>query len=178
MPIWNSHNNEVVAVSGRGASPSYRARSRSGVSGVTLLEMLIVLAILAVVIGIALPSYSEHLKRTDILQATTDIGHITNEIHDYFLDRNQYPASLNDIRLHDLEDPWGNPYEYFRIEGGTHKGKGKLRKDKNLVPINSDYDLYSKGPDGRSVSPLTAKHSRDDIIRANNGGFIGIAKDY
>ncbi len=42
-----------------------------------------------------------------------------------------------------------------------------------MVPINSDYDLYSKGPDGASQGPLTAKASRDDIIRANNGRFIG-----
>lgn len=55
---------------------------------------------------------------------------------------------------------------------------GKKRKDKSLHPLNTDYDLYSMGPDGRSVSPLTAKASRDDIIRANNGGFIGVAEDY
>ncbi|MCP5251868.1 MAG: hypothetical protein H6939_09135 [Burkholderiales bacterium] len=46
------------------------------------------------------------------------------------------------------------------------------------MPINSDYDLYSMGKDGASVSPLTAKASRDDIIRANNGRFIGRAADY
>jgi len=46
------------------------------------------------------------------------------------------------------------------------------------VPLNTDYDLYSQGPDGQSVSPLTAAKSRDDIIRANNGDFIGTAEDY
>jgi general secretion pathway protein G len=60
---------------------------------------------------------------------------------------------------------------------GIH-GHGQQRKDRNLVPINSDYDLYSMGPDGRSVSPLTAQASRDDIIRANDGGFVGKASDY
>jgi general secretion pathway protein G len=44
--------------------------------------------------------------------------------------------------------------------------------------LNSDYDLYSKGRDGRSVSPLTAKASRDDVIRASNGGFIGLGANY
>ena len=57
-------------------------------------------------------------------------------------------------------------------------GLGKMRKDKNLVPINSDYDLYSMGPDGISVSPLTAKASQDDIVRGRNGKFIGVATDY
>ena len=30
---------------------------------------------------------------------------------------------------------------------------------------------------GRTSPPLTAKHSRDDIARANNGAFIGVASD-
>jgi general secretion pathway protein G len=46
------------------------------------------------------------------------------------------------------------------------------------VPLNSDYDLYSSGPDGESRSPLTAAPSRDDIVRANNGGYIGLAGEY
>ena len=53
-----------------------------------------------------------------------------------------------------------------------------MRKDQNLVPINSDYDLYSLGEDGDSKAPLTARASHDDIIRANNGNFIGLGEDY
>ena len=55
---------------------------------------------------------------------------------------------------------------------------GMVRKDKNLVPINSDFDLYSMGPDGESVSPLTANSSRDDIVRGRNGDYIGNAAEY
>jgi general secretion pathway protein G len=54
----------------------------------------------------------------------------------------------------------------------------KPRKDKNLVPLNSDYDLYSMGKDGESQIPLTVKISHDDIIRANDGAFVGLAIDY
>lgn len=60
----------------------------------------------------------------------------------------------------------------------TTTGNGKVRKDHNLVPLNTDYDLYSMGEDGASVSPLTAKASRDDIVRANNGRYVGLASDY
>jgi len=38
--------------------------------------------------------------------------------------------------------------------------------------------LYSRGKDGDSSGPLSAKASRDDIVRANNGGFIGLGEDY
>jgi len=44
--------------------------------------------------------------------------------------------------------------------------------------LNSDFDLYSSGEDKNSKGPLSAKESRDDIIRANNGAFIGLAEDY
>ncbi len=75
-------------------------------------------------------------------------------------------------------DPWGNPFQYLKIEGRNTKGVGKLRKDRGLVPVNSDFDLYSKGRDGKSQSPFTSKASQDDIVRANNGRFIGLVSDY
>jgi general secretion pathway protein G len=53
-----------------------------------------------------------------------------------------------------------------------------MRKDRFLVPINTFFDLYSMGKDGQSVSPLTAQASRDDVIWANDGAFIGRASDY
>jgi general secretion pathway protein G len=49
-------------------------------------------------------------------------------------------------------------------------------QDKNIVPINSDFDLWSKGKVGASVSPR--QPSRDDVIRANGGGFFGLASKY
>jgi hypothetical protein len=56
--------------------------------------------------------------------------------------------------------------------------KGKPRKDHQLHPINCDYDLYSMGKDGKTAAPLTAKISQDDIIRANNGGYVGLVSNY
>ena len=76
----------------------------------------------------------------------------------------------------DLKDPWGNNYQYLNIE--TTTGLGKMRKDRFLVPLNTDFDLYSMGKDGDSQSPLTAEVSHDDIIRANDGEYIGIASEY
>ena len=56
--------------------------------------------------------------------------------------------------------------------------KKNMRMDKNLVPINADFDLYSKGRDGKSQQPLTAKDSLDDIVRGNDGGYYGLASKY
>ncbi|TKB57816.1 MAG: prepilin-type N-terminal cleavage/methylation domain-containing protein [Nitrospira sp.] len=62
--------------------------------------------------------------------------------------------------------------------GGGGCGSGQPRKDHFLHPINSDFDLYSMGKDGDSVAPLTAQKSRDDIIRANDGGYYGVASNF
>ena len=56
--------------------------------------------------------------------------------------------------------------------------KEKRRKDRFLVPLNKEYDLYSMGKDGKSQPPLTAKESYDDIVRANNGIYIGQASQF
>ena len=86
-----------------------------------------------------------------------------------------FPDSLADLGPVPV-DPWGNPYRYLNIANVS--GVGPLRKDHNLVPLNSDFDLYSMGEDGASSPSLTAANSRDDILRGNNGGFVGTATDY
>jgi general secretion pathway protein G len=60
--------------------------------------------------------------------------------------------------------------------GGGDDGLDKPRKDRFLVPINSDYDLYSMGPDGESKRNLNTPVSRDDVIRARDGAYIGVAE--
>jgi general secretion pathway protein G len=96
-------------------------------------------------------------------------------ITDFELTTGNLPNSLTDIGMDGMQDPWGNPYVYAN-HGSIPPGL--RRKDGSLVPINSDYDLYSKGEDGLSSPPLTANNSRDDIVRARNGEFFGKASEY
>jgi len=74
-------------------------------------------------------------------------------------------------------DPWGNNYQYLAIEDNV-KAKGNERADKNLVPINSDFDLYSNGKDGVTSRQLTSQNARDDVVRANDGRYYGLASNY
>jgi len=136
------------------------------------------MAIIGILSSIATPLFVTYRDRAILLETVVEIRLLEKEITVFFIDNKQYPDSLNDIGRGNLLDPWGNPYQYTRIDGGDIKGKGKYRKDQFLVPINKDYDLYSMGPDGKSVSPLTAAASRDDIIRAGDGAYIGWAYMY
>lgn len=124
---------------------------------------------------VAVPGYQDYTARVDDNQAEKDITIIQFQIDDYQLSNGNFPNSLSDIGLNDMKDPWGNSYVYANHDVIP---PGHRRKDKSLVPINSDYDLYSKGEDGRTTWPLTANHSQDDIIRARDGGYIGLAEEY
>lgn len=157
----------------RGLATARRNRAR----GMTIVEIVIVLAIAGVLAAVGVPMFSDYRYRAMVAQTKSDIVDMDVEIARYQSDNNgQLPDDLGDIGRAGLLDPWGNPYDYLNLTTGANPGK--VRKNKNLVPINSDYDLYSKGQDGDSKGPLTAKASRDDIIRANNGRFIGLASDY
>jgi general secretion pathway protein G len=141
----------------------------------TLLELMLALIVVALIGSIALPSYRAHVERTRVSQAVADIKRIEMAIERFVTDRGTHPASLADLGGATPVDPWGRPYRYLRMAGAN---VGQVRKDHAQHPLNTDYDLYSTGADGRTASPLTAAHSRDDIVRARNGSFVGRASTY
>jgi len=141
----------------------------------TLIEVMIAVAILGVSAAIAIPIYTEYKVKLNTAIAVKDIVNIQVAVESYYQAKDIFPNSLTDVSMNLLLDPWGAPYVYLNLDGVPI---GLMRKDQALVPINSDYDLYSMGPDGASVAPLTAMASRDDIVRGNNGAFIGVAADY
>lgn len=151
---------------------------RPGRAGFTLVELLIVVAIIAVLMAIAVPSYEHYRDRVLVAQAKSEILSLSVAIAQYTADNRVFPDSLAAIGKAGMLDPWNHPYQYLRLSPLDSGLMGKVRKDKNLVPINSDYDLYSMGKDGASVAPLTAKASHDDIVRASDGRFVGLASDY
>jgi general secretion pathway protein G len=154
----------------RRAKPGRVGRRRRGF---TIIELLLVVVIMGLLAALAIPNLQRVTERARNARAIGDIRAFGHEITEYHLENDVYPSSLADIGRGGAEDPWGNPYEYLVITG-----PGGARKDKFLVPLNSDFDLYSMGADGASSGPIGAATSRDDIIRANDGGFVGVAETF
>jgi len=144
----------------------------------TLVELAIVVAMVVTLAGIGIPAYTNAREKARNLRAMVDIRTLEKDIALYQVDSGKLAGTLADIGRENLRDPWGNPYEYLNFASAGKSWKGQARKDRFLVPLNSTYDLYSKGQDGKSQAPLTAKASRDDIVRANDGGYVGLASDY
>jgi general secretion pathway protein G len=148
-------------------------------SAFSLIEILVVMAIIGTLVALSILSASTMLEKARLRKACGDIAVISAKIGSYLSDYEYLPAALEAVDHINLIDPWGNPYQYLIILGKKkNEIEGKWRKDRFLIPINSDFDLYSMGKDGQSRPPLTAKVSHDDIIRANNGGYIGEASKY
>ena len=186
---------------------SYNSDRNIWLRGFTLIEIMIVMAIIGTLSAISVPNYLKYRTKGRIALAISDIRIIEKQIMCYWVDTGELPDSLNELPNGNITDPWGNPYQYLKIDGitagdvdnpsdsdnpsnhrpsaGNNPGNsgnagvlGQMRRDHFLVPVNTDFDLFSMGEDGKSRSPFTAKDSQDDIVRANNGMYVGLVSEY
>ena len=105
--------------------PNSRRRRR----GFTLIEVLLVMAILLILAGLAVVAIGRTLTGAQAKQAKIDISTLTQAINVYYLDVGTYPNTLVDLVAipdgvdpqkwngsyleKDLpKDPWGRDYEY------------------------------------------------------------------
>jgi len=61
--------------------------------GFTLIEVLITVAIVAILAAVALPSYTDYVTRSKIIEATTSLSDMRTRLEQEFLDSRQYPTS-------------------------------------------------------------------------------------
>jgi general secretion pathway protein G len=139
------------------------------------MELIITVAIGGLIASIAVPTYQSSMQRARVARAISDIGMMSVQLNRWYTQTFTFPETLADAALNDVVDPWGNPYRYLKIATAN---TGAVRRDRNLRPINSDYDLYSMGKDGETQTQLQGRKARDDVVRANDGQFLGLAKDY
>ena len=158
-----------------------RAPRREG--GFTFIEVVIAFMILGLLAAIAIPNFVRLLEKDKETQAISDINTIARKLQEYRMEF-PLPANLATINVGTpplpLIDPWGNPYRYLALYGLTTaeaKAAG-CRKRQNLNPINTDFDLYSMGPDGDTQENLKAVKGKDDIVRADEGAYVGVADKY
>jgi len=147
----------------------------SRMKGFTLIELVVAISIIGVLSALGYIGVRTFLERAQISAAVADVRNIDMKIKTYFAERLIFPDTLADVGMGGLIDPWKRPYVYWPITGDPTQ---KVRKDRNLHPLNTDFDLFSVGKDGDTNLALTAQASHDDIIRASDGHYVGLASGY
>ena len=156
-------------------APSFRHRLRDA-RAFSLIETLVVCALVSTLSAIGAAVYVQALNTARITRAIGDLQALDVDVRSFYLSHNRYPTTLSEARPIVPNDPWGRPYVYTDLS--QRGSRGRARKDGRLNPINSDFDLYSAGQDGLTRTPLTAPQSRDDVIRARDGAYLGLAAEF
>jgi len=142
--------------------------------GFTLIEMLIVMAVVAIMIAIIIPSYRGMQVDAWNMKAAKDAQTVAVAIESYYRHHNKYPDRLSDLLtaspaiIHALpDDPWKT----------SDDAAGTLGYIKGRTPGFGDYYIiYSKGMDGeddvKNRSNITGGTLRlpsgsDDIVQSN-----------
>src|SRR5262245_28363573 len=133
----------------RSVRPGIRQTTIERASGFTLLELLVVVAILGMLVGYVAPRYFGQLGKSEVTTARAQIEALGSALDQYRLDTGRYPATepglaallerpQNETKWNGPYlkknvplDPWGKPYLY--------KSPGE----------RGEYDLLSYGKDGQ-----------------------------
>lgn len=132
---------------------NYTYCARTARAGFSLIEIMIAIAIMAVLAVAVGPYLLGKLKKAKVSSAQTSLRTIDAAITSFHADIGQYPSRLRDLVKKPAEealarkwtdpylkvkneeiqlDPWNNPFQYKATPGAPHP-----------------YELYSFGPNGK-----------------------------
>jgi len=175
--------------------------------GFTIVELIVVIGVLAVLTIIGMGVYSHFIDKAKNTRAIAEIRGLEKEILEFWHTNDRLPDTLGELDGSAMLDPWKTPYQYInfditsggedsrrttgknnkgkgggedsrRTTGKNNKGKGQGKGLDKSTPLNSDFDLFSMGKDRMSAPDLSDPSSQDDIIRANDGSYTGLASEF
>jgi len=130
--------------------------------GFTIIELLIVIAVISILIGIALPRFKGMQDEGNIAKAKAELRTLQTAIESYYIhNNNAYPATgaaalqtalaaaTPSIITYVPTDPFGGTADYVYVMGGTN---------------SKFYIVYSVGPGGNGSAVIT-----DDAVVETNG---------
>jgi general secretion pathway protein G len=134
--------------------------------GFTLVELIMVLALIGILATMSVPLYNNYTEKAKIAAAIADIGILSNEITAFALDRNYTkPLTLSEIGRDNFLDPWKKKYEY--------RPNGVLKDEYGLFLNEQSFDVFSMGKDGLTADVGGVPETKDDIVRIGDGTFVG-----
>lgn len=65
--------------------------------GFTLVEVIIVMAVIGILVAIIVPNYKHHVARAKEVVLKENLYHIRDAISKFYQDKNKYPTALEDL---------------------------------------------------------------------------------
>lgn len=155
----------------------------------TIFEVLIVMAIIAILSAIAVPNFLEAQSRSKVSRVKADMRSMATGLEAYYVDNNDYPPNaellwqgavkyLSSPFADPFADYQGTPFKYVVGRSAIEKAiqAGYLPPDYPVTDNNEFWMIYSSGPDtmddrGAVVyDPTNGTISVGDVIRIKDGG--------
>ena len=126
-----------------------RKAGRQASSGFTLLELLVVVAIIGLLVGYVAPRYFSQVGKSEVQVARAQIDALEKALDQYRLDTRRYPSAEQGLAALMVRPPneanWGGPYLKKAVPNDPW-GRPYLYR----VPgSNGDYEVVSYGRDGK-----------------------------
>ncbi len=153
--------------------PLHRRVSLHNQAGYSLLELLFSFVVLAAILAIMVPTYYRFIGSSRVSATISELNGLQTEVVAFNLSEERYPDNLAETDTEITTDRFGNPYRYYRHDSGFG-----LEREIFGLPLNDDFDVYSMGPDGLTAQQIDDPDSLDDILRASNGRFFGLAEQF
>lgn len=137
-----------------------RTTPDTSTAGFSLVELLVVLAIIGMIAGLAVPQVLRYLGSARSDTAATQIKSIKNALELYYLDNRSYPSDAEGLQAlaarpagatrwngpylknaDGLDDPWGRPYLYKRSGDGAGVVVSSLGRDGRQGGEGEDADI-------------------------------------
>lgn len=116
-------------------------------AGFSLIEMLIVLAIMGLFFGIAIPGYLSYVESGRKTTARATLRQLQTDILRYYMDTNQYPETLQDLvkepANEEARKKWGGPYLATKKVPMDPWGEKYVYRP--TPDAENPYELYTRG---------------------------------
>lgn len=120
-------------------------------AGFTLMELLVVVAILVVLVGVATPLYMSYLERSKVRTAFAEAKMLAGVLNTFYVQNNELPpeGDWTGLPLEKIPplDPWRRPYQWQAIQQPQPDGTSIIRAIVWSTGPNGNW-----GPDGECSS--------------------------